>query len=83
MMFDPREFGDSVSNLHVLGHIVPKKKMTFPRKIQLTDRNGVLRTCTAEAFNTTHQIFILIRDEGPAPKVALPSPGFKANPFAL
>ena len=38
--------------------------MTFGREIVLIDRNLGERLCVAEAFNTTHQTLVLIRDAG-------------------
>jgi hypothetical protein len=75
-IFDPLDFGTVLSDKHILGHVVPVgRRMTACRKITLRDRNGSHRTCMAEAFNSTHQIFILIRDAGPAPTIFIPSAG--------
>jgi hypothetical protein len=79
-VFDGERFGSAISQSHILGHIVPvNRRMTASRKIKLTDRNGELRSCTAEAFDATHQIFILIRDQGPAPAIILPSKSFTVS----
>lgn len=45
-----------------LGELVPLygRKMSRPRAIALPDRNGDVRECIAEAFDSTHQVFILI-----------------------
>lgn len=60
-----------VSNSHVLGPIVPKenKRMTYPREIILTNRNGEDQRCKAEAFNSGHHVLILVVHEGPAHKI--------------
>lgn len=45
----------------LFGHMVPlHKRMTGARKVNLTDDNGDRRTFIAEAFKTTHQVFILL-----------------------
>lgn len=80
MIFDGERFGATIHQSHILGHVVPvNRKMTASRKIKLTDRNGNYRNCTAEAFNATHQIFILIRDQGPASSIILPTKRFTAS----
>ncbi len=45
-----------------LGDMVPlgKRRMSRPRTISLTDRNGTNHECLAEAFATPYQVFILI-----------------------
>lgn len=45
-----------------IGAMVPvgKRRMSRPREIMLVDRNGTRHECLAEAFTTTHQVFILI-----------------------
>tara|TARA_A100000171_G_scaffold52439_2_gene70783 strand:- start:291 stop:1190 length:900 start_codon:yes stop_codon:yes gene_type:complete len=44
-----------------LGKIVPfDRRMSRPQSIELVDANGTRHECVAEAFNSTHQIFILI-----------------------
>jgi hypothetical protein len=80
LIFNGERFGAAIHQSHILGHVVPvKRKMTASRKIKLTDRNGNYRNCTAEAFNATHQIFILIRDQGPASTIILPTKRFTAS----
>lgn len=65
-IFDGIELCASVSGDHPLVPVVPinGRRMTFGREILLRDRNGDERVCTAEAFNTTHQVLVLIRDVG-------------------
>jgi len=47
-----------------LGKIVPfGRRMSRPQKIVLQDSNGTRHECIAEAFNTTHQVFLLICPE--------------------
>lgn len=45
-----------------LGDMVPlgKRRMSRPRTIAITDRNGTDHECLAEAFATPYQVFILI-----------------------
>jgi hypothetical protein len=45
-----------------LGDMVPlgKRRMSRPRTLSLTDRNGTDHECLAEAFATPYQVFILI-----------------------
>jgi hypothetical protein len=46
---------------HFLGRILPiGKKMTRPTSLSISDLNGVPHECVAEAFNTTHNIIILL-----------------------
>jgi hypothetical protein len=79
-IFDGERFGPAIHQSHILGHVAPvKRKMTASRKIKLTDRNGNRRNCTAEAFDVTHQIFILIKDLGPASTIILPSKSLTAS----
>jgi hypothetical protein len=79
-IFDGQRFGSAIHQSHILGHVVPvTRRMTACRKIKLTDRNGNCRNCTAEAFDATHQIFMLIRDQGPASTIILPSTKFTAS----
>jgi hypothetical protein len=65
-LFDGKVLASTVTDAHPLGPVVPVngKRMSFDREIVLIDRNREERICMAEAFNTTHQILILIRDVG-------------------
>ena len=46
---------------HHLGRILPVgRKMTRPTTLSLTDRNGTSHECVAEAFDTTHNVIILL-----------------------
>jgi Zn-dependent peptidase ImmA (M78 family) len=66
-----------ITAAHPLAPVVPRrnKRMVYPREIALTDRNHEMRECIAEAFNTTHQILILIRDVAPLTKTTVVLPG--------
>lgn len=48
-----------------IGAMVPigKQRMSRPREIELSDRNGELHVCIAEAFTTGYQVFVLIHDQ--------------------
>jgi len=54
----------TVTDDHPLYSVIPAngKRMSFNRDVVLTDRNRDERICTAEAFNTKHQVLVLIRD---------------------
>jgi len=46
---------------HVLGPVLPiGRRMTRPRSLSLTDRNGAKHECVAEAFDTTWNVLILL-----------------------
>jgi Zn-dependent peptidase ImmA (M78 family) len=63
--FDILPLGETIHQFHLLGHLVPVgRRMTKRREITLVDRNGDQRICSAEAFSSTYQVFLLIRDEG-------------------
>jgi hypothetical protein len=65
-IYDPNILCATVNDSHPLGSVVPLngKRMSFDREIALLDRNSDPRICIAEAFNTMHQILILLRDVG-------------------
>jgi len=65
-IFDGKVLTSTVTDAHPVGPVVPVsgKRMSFDREIVLKDRNGDERICSAEAFDTKHQILILIRDAG-------------------
>ncbi len=65
-IYDGRILCSAVNDAHPLGSAVPRygKRMSFDREIVLLDRNKAERICLAEAFDTKHQILILIRDVG-------------------
>jgi Zn-dependent peptidase ImmA (M78 family) len=77
-IYDAATLGHAVTGQHPLSALVPRGKtqrMVYPRGIGLVDRNGDYRECIGEAFNTKHQILILIRDERPlnTTTIVLPS----------
>jgi hypothetical protein len=53
---------DTVITLdHFLGPVLPLgRKMTRPRLLSITDLNGTVHECVAEAFDTTHNVLILL-----------------------
>jgi Zn-dependent peptidase ImmA (M78 family) len=65
-MFDAKSLAAPVNERHVLGSVVPlSRRMTRPKHVHFRNRNGNTCRCTAEGFNTTHQILILILYVGP------------------
>jgi Zn-dependent peptidase ImmA (M78 family) len=77
-MYDPAKLGLPVTGEHPLCSLVPrgaKQRMVSPRGIELVDRNGDRRECIGEAFNTKHQILILLRDEQPLNTTTIVLPG--------
>jgi hypothetical protein len=66
-----------VTQDHPIAKSVPrgkKQRFTPEREVVLTDRNQDQRVCTVEAFDTKHQILILVRDIRPFNKsVIMPS----------
>lgn len=67
IIYDAEMLTHTVTRLHPLGVTVPArgKRMVYPRNIGLKDRNGAHRECVGEAFDSTHQILVLIRDTRP------------------
>jgi hypothetical protein len=46
---------------HALGPVLPVgRKMTRPRSLSIKDRNGDSHECLGEAFDTTHNVIILL-----------------------
>ncbi len=61
---------------HALGPVLPiGRKMTSPRTLSLTDRNGVGHECVAEAFDTTHNVIILLYPVSALGKPTIMLPG--------
>ena len=50
--------------------------MSSPREIALVDRNGARHECIAEAFTTTHHVFILILAKRTLTKTTIILPAF-------
>ena len=74
-IYDSQMLCSTVTGPHPLVPVIPAKKMSFDREVVLTDRNGEKRMCIAEAFNTTHQTLILIRDIGKYTRTGVVVPG--------
>lgn len=60
-----RQFGHpgdiAITTDHPLGRVVPiGRKMSRPTGVVHTDRNGIRHECVAEAFDTTHNVIILL-----------------------
>jgi hypothetical protein len=61
---------------HALGPVLPiGRKMTSPRTLSLTDRNGVAHECVAEAFDTTRNVIILLYPASALGKPTIIVPG--------
>jgi hypothetical protein len=60
--FPGQKWPESFTPDDELGAMVPVsgRRASRPRRIELTDSNGVSHECVAEAFTQTHQVFILI-----------------------
>ncbi|MHB0670985.1 ImmA/IrrE family metallo-endopeptidase [Roseomonas mucosa] len=75
-MFDTKSLLTRVDRDHPIGHVVPiGRRMTARREVVLRDRNGADRQCFAEAFDTKHQTFVLVVDNGPVSRSVLVKPG--------
>jgi Zn-dependent peptidase ImmA (M78 family) len=76
-IYDARTLGPVITDSHPLAPAVPiGRRMVYRRHIALTDRNGDHRECTVEAFDTTHQILILILDTKPLIKKSIILPKY-------
>jgi hypothetical protein len=75
-IFDAKVLTSNVTDGHPLYSVVPAsgKRMSFDREVVLADRNCDERICTAEAFNTKHQVLVLIRDSGLSKKCSIVVP---------
>lgn len=72
----------SVTPSHFLGRTIPRggRRMTAPRTLSLTDLNGAKHECVAEAFNTTHNILVLLYPKAALTKITIIMPqGFAAS----
>jgi hypothetical protein len=63
-IYDGKGLAITVTGSHVLGPVIPRKRMTFEHEIVLTDRNNDERICIADAFNTGRNTLIFIGDVG-------------------
>jgi IrrE N-terminal-like domain len=79
-IYEGKVLCSDVSASHPLGSVVPLngRRMCSEREIVLIDRNRDERICVAEAFNTTHQTLVLIKDVGVRKRagIVLPSRRF-------
>jgi Zn-dependent peptidase ImmA (M78 family) len=75
-IFDAKVLTSNVTDGHPLYSVVPAsgKRMSFDREVVLADRNCDERICTAEAFNTKHQVLVLLRDSGLSKKCSIVVP---------
>lgn len=65
-IYDSQSLTADVRAEHPLAAALPfaKKRMSAEREVILVDRNGDSRLCIAAAFDTKHQILVLLRDVG-------------------
>ncbi len=61
-LFGEIEWPDAFTCHDRIGAMIPigGKRMSWPREIPITDRNGTIHECVAESFSTTHHVFVLI-----------------------
>lgn len=67
-LYDTTKLTQAITKQHPLSAIVPlgpKQRIVKPQNIGFTDRNGEYREWIGEAFDTKHQILVLIRDIKP------------------
>ncbi len=66
-VYDANSLSATITNDHPLRSLVPygKQRIVKPKNVGLVDRNGTLRECVGESFNTGKQVLVLIRDTGP------------------
>jgi len=66
LVYDSEPLTSTVSGAHPLVDAIPRpgRRMAAEREIVLIDRNGDERICVTEAFDTKHQVFVLVRDVG-------------------
>lgn len=76
-IYDGKILCTAVTPSHPLGPAVPAqgRRMTYEREIVLIDRNRDERICMVEAFYTTHQTLVLIRDVGRRTRSGIVLPG--------
>jgi hypothetical protein len=65
-IYDCQPLTAAVKENHPLATALPfgKKRMSAEREVILIDRNGDSRLCIAAAFDTKHQVLVLLRDVG-------------------
>ena len=80
-IYDSKILCTAVTGSHPLAQAVPGKgkRMSFGREIVLSDRNREDRVCLVEAFDTKHQILILIRDVGPRTRSGIVLPAVRSR----
>lgn len=75
-IFDCSSLFSVITADHAIGSLVPiGKRMVYPHELLLTDRNRDKHKCLGEAFDTKHQILVLIRDMGAISKASILLPG--------
>lgn len=77
-LFPGRQWPEHYGPDDELGAMVPigkGRRASRPRRIELTDANGVPHECVAEAFTQGHQVFILIHVKKALTAVSIFMPG--------
>jgi hypothetical protein len=77
-IYDCEILGSAVTASQPLALVVPAsgRRMTRDREVVLVDRNQDERVCIAEAFDTKHQVLVLVRDVGPRTRSGIVLPSF-------
>jgi hypothetical protein len=80
-IYDSKILCAAVTGSPPLAQTVPGKgkRMSFGREIVLHDRNREDRVCLVEAFDTKHQILVLIRDVGPRTRSGIVIPAVRSR----
>jgi hypothetical protein len=80
-IYDSESLCSTITRSHRLSPVVPAhgRRMTSPREVVLIDRNQDERVCIGEAFDTKHQILVLVRDVGPRTKSGIIMPRAAVN----
>lgn len=78
--YDAAALFPTITRDHPIAMAVPRgsQRMTRPREVILTDRNLDKRICSAEAFDTKHQVLVLVRDIRPFSKGIIMPGNFKS-----
>ncbi len=73
-VYDANSLTVTITKGHPLKSLVPygKQRIVKPTNVGLVNRNGTLRECVGESFNTGKQVLVLIRDSGPIATIILP-----------
>jgi hypothetical protein len=80
-IYDGKTLCTAVTPSHPLAEALPAsgKRMSFGREIVLRDRNREDRVCLVEAFDTKHQVLVLVRDVGPRTRSGIVIPAARSR----